>query len=325
LALLSPRAGAQEGFRGYVFYSEGEDFVLSTDGRRQIYRAGDGAGAGFGLVPGDMIQTGADSQVELQIIPEGAVIKAAENTSFVFNGPGGDVETLELTLLYGRLRILTGTGGTRIRTLTGNAETVIVRGDIGIDFIIPPEYAGEAGSARPKLYVSAMSGAAEVGLSFSSRNSYTPDIPDLPVGKGETVSLELAGALSIIERKPLDPGVLSYWDRNNFRGNSPLLMPDSALFPEELSSLPAGPKEAPGDPAPPDFSAYKRLGTIKNLSLLAGAILTLAGTGFEAAGISSLAQGDTGAAHSRLITGTIPLGLGLFSLVFSLLVNPVLP
>jgi hypothetical protein len=305
-----------------VFFSEGEDFVLSSEGSRHIYRASGTGEAGFGLAPGDIIQTGPGSMVEIQLLPEAALIKTAENTSFVFNGPGNGL--LTLTLLYGRLRVVTGDamGAARLRVITGRAETEIRAGDMGIDYLIPAgnAFPGEPGNARPKLFVSALSGSAAVRLAGSPGGGYLSNAPSIPVGSRETVSLEFMDTLFMIERKPLDPAIPEYWQRNRFKGTGPLPLPDTGIFlagPVPPEAAPASPAAAlPGDPA------FTRRLTIKNVSLLAGILLCGAGAAFEFSALPSLDEGDMESARSRMIAGALPLGLGLSGLVFSLLINP---
>jgi hypothetical protein len=327
LMLLSPGLAAQEAPGGYVFYSEGEDFVLTIDGRRQIYRAEGPGEAGFDLAWGDMIQTGAESMVEIQMIPSAAVIKAAENTSVVFNGPRGSGETLVLTLHYGRLRLVTGgaMGGTELVVLAGNTETA-VRGDVGIDFVVPSgEDLGAGDNARPKLYVFAFSGAADLRLLTTARGGPRPDIPALHIKEQEVVSLETAASLSIIERKPLDRAALRYWEDHNFKGHGPLLMPDT-LLPAPGDSLRLSSGQGDESPAAlPDFSAFRRRQATKNISLLSGLSLTAVGGGLNVLGFSAMNGGNIEYARYTMIAGNISIGLGLLSLLFSLLVNPSLP
>jgi hypothetical protein len=323
LLLTLPGLGAagEEAPRAYVFYSEGEDFVLSSEGRRQIYRAGGEGDAGFGLVPGDIIQTGPGSMVEIQLLPEGALVKIAENTSFAFTGPGNNGGVLTLALLYGRLRVVTGNsmGTTRLRVITGRTEMEISAGDMGVDYVVPSEssFPGGSGGARPKLFVSALSGSADVRLAPGGGSA--SNMPPLPVRDGETVSLEFMDALFIIERKALDPAVPDYWRRNNFKGAGPLPGTDPLLA---ADSSPDETREPPPPPDVPDDAAFKRRLAIKNISLFSGILLCGVGAALEFSAIPILQTGNIESARSYMLMGTLPFGLGLSGLIFSLFINP---
>jgi hypothetical protein len=323
LALPGLSAAGEEDPRAYVVYSEGEDFVLSSGGSRHIYRAEGEDAAEFSLVPGDLIQTGPGSRVEIQLLPGGALVKTAENTSFVFTGPGGGV--LTLTLLYGRLRVVTGNsmGAARLRIITGRAETELSAGDMGIDFVIPSgnSFSGGSGGAQPKLSVSALSGSADLRL--APGGGAVPNLPSLPVRDGETVSLEFMDALFMIERKPLDPAVPDYWRRNSFKGAGPLPLSntDHPLVAEPLPDMTAElPPPPPPPPVVPDDPAFRHRLAIKNIGLISGMILCGAGAALELSALPIL--GETESARSRMIAGIVPFGLGFSGLLFSLLINP---
>jgi hypothetical protein len=316
-----------DGSGARVYHAEGADFILTTGEQRYIHRPGSLGEAGLVLNSRDMIQTGADSFVEIQLIPGGTVIKAAENTSFVFNGPGRDGASMSFTLLYGRIRVIRGPGeGNRdVMVQAPNAAVFIRRGDIGMDYILRPGLSlTGSGVTTPLLRTFGFSGTADlVPLVIGERNgSAGGEAAFIRVSEGETLALEVFSGLSFTERKALERDIVEYWIRNDFKGTPPLKIPDT------LSALASHRSLEPSEPANqiqytlPDYSAIKKLRQVKNGGIAAGILFSIVGIGIQSFGAYQMRAGNNKDSARLLInTGYGPLGLGIVTLMMTLAVN----
>ena len=159
ITLLLPSVSAQEREAyAFVIYAEGYDMTIFRNDELLTYDVLRDNVIGMPLLPGDLIQTDADTFVELQVMPSRTVIKVAENTTFrieEIGGTGGG----SFDLAYGRLRA-------RVDRITGNEEFQIrgrsavagVRGtDFGYDFVAVRE-----GNVEAETQVYVFEGTVEV-------------------------------------------------------------------------------------------------------------------------------------------------------------------
>jgi hypothetical protein len=331
LFALSLEAAAQEELRGRIFYTQGDSFTITARGLPQVYEAETFSRESLFLAEGDMLQTGPGSFVEIQFTPGGTVIKIAENTTFVFTG--GD-DPVSLTLLYGRLRLITGSEGGNVSLQAGGGSVGLARGDLGLDYFVrPDQYSPDPnGGARPRLQVYDFRGNAEITLlpagggalypagTAAPAEGFPSPLSPIPVKPLEMVSVEVLSSLHYIERKPIPADILDYWDQNNFRGSPPVTMPDTALprFDPSLASI--RPVQTTSG------SGRRSLGTLlKNNAVLFGISLTGIGAGMQAYGAASLYNGNYDMARTMSTWGFLPIGMGLAFLITSIFFNPVLP
>jgi len=136
-----------------ISYAEGTSFLLIRDGKTTTWTASDVKVLGMEIKPGDIIQTGASTFLELAINPIAASVQIAENTSFRCDAsdPEGTKSTGEL--YYGRVRAkvskLSPTSSYRI---TSPSLVAGVRGtDFGCDVIAIRPVRGAAGVAAPAM------------------------------------------------------------------------------------------------------------------------------------------------------------------------------
>jgi hypothetical protein len=283
---------AQEDKGGYIYHAEGEGFGIAGGDGRSFHKPGE---TGLVLAGGDLVQTGRDAAVELQIQPGAALIRIVENTSLRF-GDFGALDT-SMELLYGRLRIISG--GENLTVKAGNVSVSLRQGDLGLDFQVDP------GSTQPNLRVYVFSGAALLNQGMGG----TP----MEIRKGEALSVELRPPLYLVERKSLDASVIDYWTRHDFRGKAPSFFPSTELS----SPVPETVEEAPAPPphVPPPVKADR----MKNAGILTGILLTVAGAALQGAGLASLYTGHSGRAEYLISAGFAPTGLGIVVLFVSLL------
>jgi hypothetical protein len=307
-----------------VYHAEGADFVLTAGEQRHVYRPDSLGGGGLVLNPRDMIQTGADSFVEIQLVPEGTVIKAAENTSFVFNGTGRDGASVSFTILYGRIRVVRGPGeGNRdVMVQAPNAAVFIRQGDIGIDFILRPGLSlTGSGVTAPLLRTFVFSGIADlVPLVTGERGG--GEAAFIRVSGGETLALEVFSGFSFTERKALERDIVEYWIQNDFKGAAPLNIPGTLLSAAFRMPLETAEPANQIQYTLPDYNAIKRVRQIKNGGIAAGILFSVIGIGIQSYGVYQMRAGNYDSARLLIGAGYGPLGLGILSLVMTLGVNP---
>jgi hypothetical protein len=329
-ALLSAQEASGE---GRVFHVRGPDFSISSGNRRFLYNR-ENPGELPGLARGDLFQTGAATWVEFQLVPGGTVIKAGEHTSLSYNGYDEQGKFFDISLLYGRIRAVSGEGTLVIRS--GAAAVRIEEGDLGVDYVMEPLIQGRSGTAKPRLRLYAFRG--EAGISPFDPSGGSLSGSPLMVREGEFLSLEIQTPLVLAERGPLEEGILRYWTEHNFEGTGPIAMPETALALPAPGGLPpeaekteehladiaaAAATAAEGVKAPslPGGAAYAGARRIKNITLSIGLGLTVAAAGMQ--GFSHYYDGGSaGFARNLHTAGYAPLGVGLVLLLVGFLYNP---
>ena len=129
-AFGSPAAFSQEKPRGTIVYADGNGFSLVRAGVVTNFIPADGLCLGYIVYPGDLLQTGSGSFVEVQLRPKGTMLKVAENTSFIFQNIGDANTETNLNLLYGRVRAkVAKISGTESFTIRSKSTTAGGSGD----------------------------------------------------------------------------------------------------------------------------------------------------------------------------------------------------
>jgi hypothetical protein len=306
--------GAQE-FGWRLSHAEGGNFALTTGGGLQSYAPGS-VGAGIFLENESMLQTGI-GQLELRYLPQAGAyleIKAGENTSLLLHGETEGKATLEL--LYGRIRIRTANQG--IVVVSGNTALEIREGDMGVDFEIPP------GSSRPVFRVHGFGGSGEL---IPLIQEGFADITRLPVGSGESLTLEFHTPFSYVERRPLARDMVQYWNARAFSGGAPLPVPkdSSAVSMPELESSPDGNLTRP-PVIEPDFPKGQAASGLqikrKNFGIAAGLLLVAAGTAMNGLGVFGTDLFDKKTRDILTYSGYAPIGMGSLILLITLCYNP---
>jgi hypothetical protein len=334
LSLFPAALFAQEPPReGRVFHIQGPDFSISTGNRRDPYTQ-ENLGEIRGLVQGDLLQTGAATWVEFQLVPEGTVIKAAENTTLTYNGYDEQGKFFDIGLLYGRIRVVNGSGTLVVRS--GMAAVSIGEGDLGVDYMVEPLAQGKSGTPKPRLRLYAFRGGG--ALSPFNPSGGALSNPPIMVRGGEYLFLEVQTPLVLTERGPLEEGIFRYWVDHHFEGKGPAVMPETTLAlpasgeaektEENLADIAAAAKaetETGMDLSFPLPDTYSRAKRIKNITLGLGIFLTAAGAAMQ--GFSHYySSGNTGGFAGNLHTiGYGPLGMGLVTLLAGMLYNPPSP
>jgi hypothetical protein len=218
---------AQQAPRWQLYHANGAVSLHSADGRSGAVTAG-----GVFLENGDMVQT-AGGGAELQLIfdevsrADYALLKLGENTSIRI---GGEQGAPAVELLYGRLRLVSGTASDRIVSVAGGASQADFKdADAGIDYVVPSR---SSASSQPALMIHMFRGSGEL---LPLRGSLL-DVSRLPLRDGQTMMAEFNTPFSYVERRSLDADVVSYWDSRGFSSDAPLAIP-GVLLPRTESIL----------------------------------------------------------------------------------------
>jgi hypothetical protein len=327
LFVLSPLSlAAQES--AVIYEAAGQDFSLSSRGERKILGP-EALSGGLTLNPGDLIQTDSGVFLEIQLLPSGTLIKLSENTTFVFNGYDSSGRFADLGLLYGRIRLVSGTGGGN-KTAVVRSANISVRleaGDLGIDYVLEPLARGRGGIPRPMLCLYDFSGNAEV-FPFPSGGSpvQAGEVQSIAVREKEALFLEIASPVIFTERKALHKDIIDFWRHHNFSGIPPLAMP-SVTLPEIAGGAGSEAPAAIPEPAvqdnpfsSQDYLALSRARTVKNAVLVTGLVLTAASVAAQGAAYSN--TGDHDFARNVFTAAYAPLGVGILTILAGILYNP---
>jgi hypothetical protein len=323
---------AQDSEGAVIYKAEGSDFSLSSRGEWSIVGSEAVAG-GLTLNPWDLIQTGPGVFLEIQLLPSGTLIKVSENTSFVFNGyDGSPVRFADFGLLYGRIRLVSGTGGgdQTVVVRSANIAVRIDEGDLGIDYVMEPIAHGRGGVPRPMFRLYGFSGTAEV-FPFPSGNSLIQagEIQSIVVKEKESLFLEIASPMVFAERRALDRDIIDFWRHHNFYGIPPLAMPSVALptTPGE-AAVTEVPAEVSGNVIPDnlfnsqDYLALSRARRVKNTVLVTGLLLTAASITAQGLAYSQFDTGNDAFARKVFTIAFAPMGAGIVTILTGILYNP---
>ncbi|MDR2054164.1 MAG: hypothetical protein LBP80_12185 [Treponema sp.] len=341
----------------WIYYVEGAEITLTVAGRGQTYSENDFPDGGAALFPGDIVMTGRESAAEFQLLPEGGeaadeyagqagesgpLVKLTEGSTLRFVSFTNGTATLEI--LYGQLRAVSaGTDygdGIKLNIRAGNAIIDVSGGDFNVDYTIHPGESllekGRNGGLRLQVY--SFRGATDIVL--SGNNSAA----SFAVNEYERVAIEAGSTRSVIERKPLDPAILAFWESMPFTGEAPGIAPDTTLpgrgsrlvmsengeeryvmFPiiDRESTVFTGSRPAAAaneTPLPPSGDQRRKL-LLKNVFLITGTALSGVGLGANLYGL----YGSGSPAEMAVNYGYIPLGLGVASLIAACIINPKIP
>jgi hypothetical protein len=334
--------------------------MLTIAGEGQMPSARGFPAEGIPLAPGDIVMTGRGSYAELQVFPkpeENAepsldprpIIKLIENTTLRYLSFADNTATVEL--LYGQMRVVSPVApdredGISLAVKTGNMQTNISGGDFNVDYMIHPEESlierGRNGTMRLQVY--SFGSETEIVQTGNSAG------PGFIVSKYEKVAIEMGNARSVIERKPLDAEIVSFWENMPFMGTPPRPAPDFTLplrgsrfvvneknegsyviFPvidaESAALANIRWNDSPDGGEPLSLPGERTKLKVKNGFLISGMILSALGLGTLAYGQYGanldLPSTDVVAGYSDVALGVG--GLGVISLIVSFFVNPAIP
>jgi len=325
---VSAQEAAPGAAQGRVVFAEGQDFVLVRAGQRSIYAVDDPDVIGLDIKPGDLIQTGPRTFLEIQLVPRGTVLKLAENSSFQLKALGADGSAVSLSLVYGRIRSKVAKLARDESFVIRSGSTVAgVRGtDFGFDSIL--KAADTSGVALPAVRVYCFSGEVAV-LPITDAEGIAADAQPISVGQNQVVVVDLSQPVPLVDRGPLDDETLRYWTVNEFRGETPVPAPETA----PLTAAPESPQAqaAAQDVAAaprilePDFAPYAAALRSKNTAIGAAILFSCIGLGLQSTGFLAAGSGEDALAQTLMISGSVPIGLGIGALISALVIQPSAP
>lgn len=318
---------ASSAYAEIVFFEGADLQILRSNGK-----VASDEPIGLKLLPGDQVQTGAKTQVELVLLPRRSRIRLSENTAVTIRDLGEDGST-GLELLYGRLRskVTKLASGNAPYKVSSQSCVAGVRGtDFGCDVLVSP-----SGALAPTR-VYCFEGSVEIDPSRAAKAASQPEAPaaayapapsdaeaataPLVISAGAMALVEAATAtkaVSIIE-KPIEAEVSAYWRANDFTKAEPVGLTSPPIAPVAAAVTLPPPSNAPGI----DWTPIRSRLAAKNSAIIGSASFILIGSAFEAASLIIRAS-DSTQADNLLRVGTIWSAVGLPILVFAFTIDPL--
>lgn len=342
-AQASPGEGKPgQAYAEIVFY-EGEDLlVLRSSGKIESEEP-----LGLRLLPGDQIQTGAKTSVELVLLPRRSRIRLSENTAVAIRDLGGGGST-ELQLLYGRLRskVAKLASGSAPYSVSSQSCVAGVRGtDFGCDVLIarsgapaPTRVYCFEGSVEVEPNVAAQAAAQAAddaapsgGAAGGSASAAAPAAD--AVAKAAAIVIS-AGAMALVEaateekaasvvERPIEDELRAYWKANDFTLAQPKAVEALASEPAPAQRE-AAPAALPPPPAASevDWKTIRSRLAVKDSAIVGASTFLLGGAALCAASFG-IRNYDSSQADTFLVGGAIWAAAGLPILIFSISVDPL--
>jgi hypothetical protein len=221
LALASFRLAAQQsGGTATIVFADGTNLTV-VRGPREIPLK---EPVGEILAPGDYLQTGKRTSVEIVTLPRKSVLRVAENTTFRYLGSGED-GVWGVELLYGRIRARAeGPGTYEVRANSANASAV--GGDFGMDIVVTRGQAGMQG--RSEVYCFEGSVTVKPGKTMEASGA----VP-VVLSPGKAAESYAEGGRLIVSQTAIAPEKKSFWFEHDFRSEYAGLI----VLPEEFPSV----------------------------------------------------------------------------------------
>jgi len=343
LVLSIAGAWAQQSPAAVVEFSSGDDIVVIREGKRVAIQDP----IGLQLYQGDQVQTGKGVFVELRLAGGGAVIKLAENTTFVLERLSDGQTSLQL--VYGRIRAkvekLAGTDSFSVRSTQAVAG---VRGtDFGLDVV-----ASRSITAATTTSAYCFEGSVEVTAFVRSDVLAAESLEAIPkafvLAAGEMVQVEGVTGKAEATKTVIDEAIKSFWTVNDYVVEpsvlAPVKQPETA---PDVAALPVIDEKAIFDRGyaqgydearklyerAPDYvpdgfvraeelEAVRRASRWQKGSVLAGSLAGLGGAGLAVWGFMMIEAGDTAGGTAMLEYGAIASALSLPFLAVSLFIRP---
>ncbi len=227
-----------------VAYAEGSSFILVRSGKTTTWPVSSDAVLGMEIMPGDIIQTGPSTFLELFIVPISASIQIAENTSFRCDADASGTKSTG-ELYYGRVRAKVSklSGGSSYRISSPSLVAGVRGTDFGCDVIAVRPAPGAASSAMAALSpilhrVFCFEGSVLVAeAAGSTLNTVLISKNEMVEKIVSTDTAPVAPAEQVLQKKSLTPEVNTFWEARPFVEELP-----AAVAPVSVSaSLAAAP------------------------------------------------------------------------------------
>jgi len=356
LLSLVPQAWGQAGAAAIVEYSSGDDIVVIRQGKRVAFKDP----IGLELFQGDQVQTGKSVFVELRLYSGGAVLKLAENTTFILERLA-DGET-SMQLVYGRIRAkvenLAGTDSFSVRSTQAVAG---VRGtDFGLD-VITSRTASSATTTKAYCFEGSVEVIAYVRSDMLAAEALEPIPKAFVIAAGEMVQVEGETGKTEAVKSTLDQTIQAFWSTNDYVIEPSVLAPETSTGTAGATAAVVAPTVEPtpspaavaldedavfrqgyakgyddasalfksgADAVPAGFVREEELASLRRAiqwqkgSLIAGTVFALGGAGLAFYGFSLVESGDQASGVDFLRYGAIASAVSLPFLAMSLFSTP---
>lgn len=241
LVLFSPLNLAAQDWRGwalegghvesvFIYQAEGGTFSLALRGTQAVFPAEAARTGTIFLERSGVVHTGAGTTLTIRFAPSGTMILMSENTSLIYNGIDEAGRFVDIGLLYGRVRVLSGEMGLDgIRSIVvrcGRVSARVIEGDMGVDYLLEPDT--PVFTTMPLFRLDAFRGNAEVfSHGEGGAAAHFGVLQTLTVQEGESLSLDMSGGQAFAERRPLRTEIVNYWNFRNFAVIPPI--PDTVV------------------------------------------------------------------------------------------------
>jgi hypothetical protein len=325
-----------DGAAAVVEYASGDDVIVLRAGRR--VPAGDILG--MELMEGDQVQTGKGVFLEMHVVSGGAVIKLAENTTFVLERVA-DGKTL-LRLVYGRIRAkvekLAGTDSFVVKS------TQVVAGVRGTDFGLDVMAARSAALGLTTTNVYCFQGFVDVTALLRTDAQAAESLEAIPqaslITAGEMVRVEFESGAIQARKTALDPSIGEFWKTIDTRstaestGSTESIQSTSGIdqsafdqgyasgYADAKNQIDAGGGIAGDFISPDEAEAIRKAARLQRGGIIAGALVGTGGAATAIYGLAMVAAGDTDQGLNALIAGAIISASVLPFLMLSLFIKP---
>jgi hypothetical protein len=354
--LLVSKAWGQGSGIAVVEYSSGDDIIVIRQGKRIAIKDP----IGLELFQGDQVQTGKAVFMEMRLYGGGAVLKLAENTTFILERLTDGQTSLQL--VYGRIRAkvekLAGTDSFSVRSTQAVAG---VRGtDFGLD-VITSRTTSSATTTRAYCFEGSVEVIAYVRSDVLAAEALEPIPKAFVIAAGEMVQVEGETGKTEAVKSPVDQSIREFWVSNDYVAEPSVLAPVAGTAEPNITASVVMPAETPaGAPeagvldekesftqgytkgyedasalyksaaggVPEGFVSEEELVAIRRTvrwqkgSLMAGTVFGLGGAALALYGFSLVESGDDTGGIDFLRYGAIASAVSLPFLVMSLFSTP---
>lgn len=289
---------------------------------------------------GDQVQTGKGVFLEMHVVSGGAVIKLAENTTFVLERLA-DGKT-SLRLVYGRIRA-------KVEKLAGTDSFVVkstqaVAGVRGTDFGLDVMAARSAALGLTTTNVYCFQGFVDVTALLRTDAQAAESLEAIPraslITAGEMVRVEFVSGAIQASKTALDPSIGEFWKTIDTRSTAESTEPtesiqstsgiDQSAFDQGYASGYADAKNQidAGGGIADDFisldeaEAIRKAARLQRGGIIAGALVGTGGAATAIYGLAMVAAGDTDQGLNALTAGAIISASALPFLILSLCMKP---
>jgi hypothetical protein len=313
---------------------------VSYDGQVRVYSVSPIPSGGISVQKKDRVQTKDGSIVELRSNPPGVIILLSDASSAVFESSGENSDYQVITLHFGRMRVINMTENQTILVRAGRSIVEIENGDVNIDYAI---HRWNDEKMNRTLVVSAIHEGALVTMplvaaervELEKRGRVKTQEEKIKLVRGQVVmnageTLYIDPIMSIVEKRIIHESLEPYWAARGYSFQLYIPKVYTSAFSRDLESRPAYPPvdseyRIKEEAAKEKKRAAKQSGDgklfRKVLGVTLGSVL-VAGGAAVSFGMEAIAPDlvkDRNDKNAFLVIGFIPLGLGVITIIGSIL------